>query len=217
VDAPSLTSTASDFAAEWAGPPGHPSVVVSYRGADDLAAGARNWQLAVSNGSSPCGSATADPPPVTIDIDKDCVKAGGTFAVGIDFTYFGAPAHFDVPVGGSAPTPVDPADVSFTAAWNADAAAPQVVLSYTGSAAPAELRPLDWTEVVTSSADPGVTCGSATANPAGGDVAVSVDLTACPPVDHGSTAAYRVEIAFTDPDYGKSGDYSYAVSGSPPS
>jgi hypothetical protein len=210
LDPPTLTTTASDFSAQWAGPPGKPTVVVSYHGADDFADGARDWQLSIGNGSADCGAADDNPPPATIEIDKSCVKAGGTFTVDIGFTYFGVPAHFDVPVGGTAPSPVDPAKISFSAAW--DATSPQVELTYSGTVAPPDLRPLDWSEIVTSSADPGVTCGSGTANPADGAIEVAVDLAACPPAG----ASYTVEISFTDPNYGQTGDYTYRVQGSPP-
>jgi hypothetical protein len=218
VDVPSLTSTAGDFAAMWSGTNGHPTVVVSYHGADDLGAGAANWQMTVSNGTSTCGSADGNPPPATIAVDNGCVQTGGTFTVGIDFSYFGvAHAHFDVPVGGDAPSPVDPAKISFTAAWNNDPALPQVDLTYTGSADLAQLAPLDWTETVTSSASPGVTCGRGTANPADSPPRIDVDLSACPSQVGNAAAVYTVEITFTDPDYGRTGDYTYQVQGSPPS
>ena len=219
LDPPSLTSTASDFDAQWGGSPGHPTVVVSYHGGDDLGDGARNWHIGVWDGDSGCGTADGNPPPVTIDVDKLCIKHGGTFTVAIDYTYFAlAHAHFDVPVGGTAPSPVDPADISFTANWNDNPALPQVDLTYTGSADLASIAPLDFTETVTSSSAPGVTCGSATDNPADAPPRIDVDLTTCPPTaTDGSTAVYTVTISFTDPNYGQTGNYAYTVQGTPPS
>jgi hypothetical protein len=219
IDPPSLTSTASDFTAQWAGTNGQPTVIVSYHGGDDLGGGARNWQMTLSNGSGPCGIATDNPPPATIDVDKSCIKQGGTFTVAIEYTYFLiSHAHFDVPVNGNAPSPIDPTTISFDAAWNTNAALPQVDLTYTGSAELAALAPLDWTEVVTSSVSPGVTCGSETDNPADSPPRINVDLTACPPLaaDGTTKAEYTVTIAFTDPNYGQTGNYPVTVQGDPP-
>lgn len=220
VDPPSLTSTASDFSAQWGGSNGRPTVVVSYSGGDDLPAGARNWSMSVSNGTATCGTATDNPPPATIDVDKNCVKSGGTFTVSIDYSYFLlSHAHFDVPVGGSAPSPVDPSQLSFTASWNTTPALPQVDVTYTGSAGQLPVMgTLSFTEVVTSSASPNVTCGSGTANPADSPPRIDVDLTACPPTaTDGTAATYTVTISFTDPNYGETGNYAITVAGTPPS
>jgi hypothetical protein len=219
LDPPSLTSTASDFDAQWGGSPSRPTVVVSYHGGDDLADGAHNWHLAVSNGDTTCGSVDDNPPPATIEVDKSCIKQGGTFTVTVDYTYFVlAHAHFEIPVGGTAPSPVDPANISFTAAWNDNPALPQVNVTYTGSESVASIAPLDFTEIVTSSSAPGVTCGTATDNPADAPPRIDVDLTACPPTaTDGSAAVYAVTISFTDPNYGQTGNYAYTVQGAPPS
>jgi hypothetical protein len=192
---------------------------VSYHGGDDLADGARNWQLAVSNGTSTCGSADDNPPPATIAVDKSCIKQGGAFTVSIDYSYFLlSHAHFEIPVGGAAPSPVDPAKISFSAAWNANPALPQVDLTYTGSEDLASIGPLNFTETVTSSSAPGVTCGSSTDNPADSAPRIDVDLTACPPTAADASAAvYTVTISFTDPNYGVTGNYPYTVQGAPPS
>jgi hypothetical protein len=174
--------------------------------------------MTVSNGSNDCGADNGDPPTATIDVDKNCVKAGGTFTVTIDYTYFIlAHAHFVVTVGGNAPTPVDPSKISFAAAWNSNAQLPQVDVTYTGSEPASALAPLAWTETVTSSGSPGVACGADDHdNPGDSSVRVDVDLTACPPTVNGAASVYTVEISFTDPNYGQTGDYKYTVAGTPP-
>jgi hypothetical protein len=219
IDAPSPTSTASDFDAQWGGSNGHPTVVVSYHGGDDLADGAHDWQLVVSNGTSTCGTVDDNPPPATIAVDKGCIQQGGTFTVDIDYSYFVlAHAHFEIPVGGAAPSPVDPTKISFSAAWNTDPAQPQVDVTYTGSQDLPAVAALDFTETVTSSSAPGVTCGSDTDNPADSPPRIDVDLTACPPTaTDGSAAIYTVTISFTDPNYGQTGNYPLTVQGTPPS
>jgi hypothetical protein len=218
VDPPSSTSTSGDFTAQWAGSTGRPQVVVSYHGGDDLS-GASNWRMEISNGSSSCGTGNGDPPPTTIDVDKSCIKDGGAFTVDIRYTYFIlSQAHFTVDVQGNAPQPVDPSKISFSAAWNDNPNLPQVDVTYTGSEDTASLAPLQWTETVTSSASPGVTCGGPDPdNPGSSSVRIDVDLTVCPPTDANNNAAvYTVEISFTDPNYGQTGDYTYIVQNSPP-
>ncbi|MDT4911137.1 MAG: hypothetical protein QOC66_265 [Pseudonocardiales bacterium] len=214
IPPPSLTSTDSDFTAQWAGTTGQPQIVVAYHGGDPLS-GASNWQMTVSNPSdSDCGSAT-DPPPTTIDVDKSCVKAGGPFTVDISYRYFVlGQAHFTVAVGGTAPQPVDPAKISFTAAWNTNPQLPQVDLTYTGSEDAASLAPLEWTETVKSGA---TVCATENDNPATSSARIDVDLTTCPPTaTDGTASVYTVDISFTDPNYGQTGTYSYTVMGTPP-
>jgi hypothetical protein len=219
IDAPSITTTANDFEAQWAGTTGHPSINLSYHGNDDLSSGARDWQMTVSRAGADCGELSNTPPPATIDVDKHCVADGsGSFTVHVAYTYFGADAAFDVPVAGSAPSPVDPSHVSFGAQWNASAAQPEIVVDYTGSEPLSTLQPLDWTEVVTSSAAPGVPCVVRHDNPADGPIHIADVLTTCPatPGLTGELPTYSVEISFTDPNYGRTGDYPTPVDGSPP-
>jgi hypothetical protein len=213
IPPPSLTSTESDFSAQWSGSNGQPQIVVSYHGGDPLS-GASDWQMSVGNGSgSSCGTA-ASAPPTTIDVDKSCVRAGGTFTVDITYRYFLlAQAHFVVTVGGNAPQPVDPTKISFSAAWNDNPQLPQVDLTYTGTEDPSSLSALSWTETVSSGT---TTCGTANDDPGNSTARITVDLTACPPTVDGKPAGYTVDISFTDPNYGQTGNYSYAVTGTPP-
>jgi len=164
------------------------------------------------------GGFPVTPPPATIDVDKSCIAQGGTFTLSIDYTYFViAHAHFDVVVTGTAPQPVDPTKISFTAAWNTNPDLPQVLLTYTGSEIIDSLAPLEWTEVVTSSVSPGVACATDNDNPADSSVRIDVNLVACPPTDtDGAAAVYTVKISFTDPNYGRTGEYTYTVAGTPP-
>jgi hypothetical protein len=213
IPPPSLTSTESDFSAQWAGSTGQPQVLVRYHGGDQLS-GASDWQMTVGNGSgATCGSATSAPP-ATIDVDKSCVRAGGTFTVDITYRYFLlAQAHFVVTVGGTAPQPVDPTKISFAAAWNDNPQLPQVDLTYTGTEDAASLAALSWTETVKSGT---TVCGTGNANPGTSSARITVDLSTCPPVVDAKPAVYIVDISFTDPNYGQTGNYSYTVSGSPP-
>ncbi|MDT4942823.1 MAG: hypothetical protein QOJ34_2912 [Pseudonocardiales bacterium] len=219
LDPPSITATADDFSAQWAGNQGHPTVIVSFHGADELS-GARDWQLTLTRGVDTCGSAAGDPLPVAIEVDKQCVSHGsGEFSVRVEYTYFGiAHAAYDVPVSGDAPEPVDPTKLSFTAQWNSNPLAPQIVLDYTGSEPAGVLAPLDWTEVVTSSALPGVVCASASDDPAAGTVRIPDVLVSCPATLglDGQLPIYSVEISFTDPNYDQTGDYPTPVTGVPP-
>jgi hypothetical protein len=216
IDPPSSTSTAGDFTAQWAGTTTDPQVVVSYHGSDDLSS-ASNWQITLTNGSTPdCGSVNKEPP-ATIVVDKDCVKAGGNFTVTVSYAYFLIPLKTTigpVPVQGTAPRPVDPTKISFSAAWNDNPALPQIDVTYTGSEDTASLAPLDFTETVTSG---GVTCAAENDNPATSSARIDIDLATCPPTDaNGDPSVYSIEIKFTDPNYGQTGDYTYQVSGKPP-
>ena len=123
-------------------------------------------------------------------------------------------AHFTVAVGGNAPQPVDPSKISFTAAWNDNPALPQVNLTYTGTEDASSLGALQWTETVTSGT---TVCGTGNDNPAGSSARINVDLTTCPPTAPDKTpSVYTVDISFTDPNYGQTGDYRYTVQGAPP-
>jgi hypothetical protein len=219
IDPPSITSTADDFQAQWSGTNGNPSVAVSYHGNDDLS-GARNWQLELTRGGDTCGATNGAPPPASIDVQKECVAQGaGPWSVHIEYDYFlVSHASFDVPVAGDAPTPVDPEELSFTAQWNDNPDAPQILIDYTGTQPPGPLAALDWTEVVTSSAAPGVACATEHDSPGAGTVRISDVLTACPatPDPAGALPTYSVDISFTDPNYGRTGDYPTPVSGTPP-
>lgn len=217
IPPPSLTTSAGDFDAAWGGSADHSTVVVTYHGGDDLS-GASDWRMTVSNGSTTCGAETGDPPPVTIDVDNGCVRAGSSDTVTIDYRYFGvADAHFVVSIGGTIPTPVDPTKISFSAAWNDDPKLPQVDVTYTGSEPASALSPLAWTETVTSSGSPGVACTATDdGNPGESSVRIDVDLTACPPTVDGAASVYTVHISFTDPNYRQTGEYRYPVTGPPP-
>jgi hypothetical protein len=219
IPPPSITATADDFQAQWAGDnPGHPSVVVSYHGDDDLS-GAHDWQLTLTRGGQTCGAATTAPP-VTLDVDTDCIAHGsGQYSVHVAYTYYGvAQASFDVPVSGAAPQPVDPSKLSFDAQWNASPAAPQVVIDYTGEEPAAALASLDWTEVVTSSGSPGVTCALEHVTPGDTPIRIADVLPTCPATagPPGQVPTYSVELSFTDPTYDQTGDYPTPVSGTPP-
>jgi hypothetical protein len=108
--------------------------------------------------------------------------------------------------------------LSFTAQWNDNPDAPQILIDYTGTQPPGPLAALDWTEVVTSSAAPGVACATEHDSPGAGTVRISDVLTACPatPDPAGALPTYSVDISFTDPNYGRTGDYPTPVSGTPP-
>src|SRR3954451_18585335 len=219
IDPPSITSTADDFQAQWGGTNENPTVVVTYHGSDDLS-GAHGWQLTLSRGGVGCGNAQNDAPPVTIDVDKSCIADGdGAYSVHIQYTYFlVSHAQFDVPVAGQAASAVDPSQLSFTAQWNDNPQMPQVLLDYTGSEPPNSLAPLDWTEMVTSTGSPGVVCASDHDTPGNATIRIADVLAACPAIagPDGELPSYSVEVSFTDPNYGQTGDYPTPVSGTPP-
>ena len=211
IDPPSLSSTAGDFQAQWSGSTGNPQIVVTYHGGDHLVL-ASNWTITATNGSTgDCGT-TNDAPTATITVDKSCVGQGGKFTVSISYDYILSHASFPgITVTGDAPQPVDPGNISFSASWSADQ--PAVNIQYTGSQPRSDLGPLTWTETVTSN---GKTCGSSNADPANGDPTVTVDFGACPVDDgKGNASTYTLHVTFTDPNYGKNGDYSPDIGGTP--
>jgi len=202
IDPPALTTTPGDFSAAWSDQStrGNPQIVVSYHGLDPLLlAFASDWSLIVSNngGATTCGS-SASKPTATITVDKACVKAGGTFTVTVSFTYFLSHPTYPVTVSGTAPQPVDPAQFSFTAAWNGTSGGtPQVQIVTTAGDPPA--ASLAWTETVTASTSPGIDCGSSTASPARatGSIRVGVARASCP--NQAGITTWSVTISYTDP------------------
>lgn len=220
VSPPSVTASDSDFHAQWTGSLGRPQVLVTYNGSDQLLF-ASNWTISVvltnPNGTVTCGS-TNSPPSTTVDVTKNCVRAGGTFTVSIAYHYLLSDPRFTVAVTGAAPQPVDPNKVDYSAVWNTDVTNPLVLLHYTGREDTSSFGTFTWSETVTSDLAPGVICGSSSA-PASGDVAVGVDLTKCLAMSaDGTTAAkYSIEVKFHDDNYGIDFDKTYLVDGTPPS
>ncbi|MDT4976978.1 MAG: hypothetical protein QOG98_2736, partial [Pseudonocardiales bacterium] len=225
IDPPSLTATGGDFAASWTtdSTRASPQIVVSYHGSDPLLLGfATDWSIVASNdgGATNCG-ASATKPSTTIAVAKACVTAGGTFTVDVTFHYFlSNPSFSKIPVTGTAPKPIVAGDFTFTAAWNGTSGGkPRVAITTTAGDPPSAA--LDWTEVVTSSTSPGVTCGGANATPAavGGSINVSVPRANCPvSVDPNNVTTWSVTISYHDPS-GVSPDHTYpaiAVSGVQP-
>jgi len=217
VDPPSLTATGGDFSAAWTSDStrGQPKILVSHRGTPLLFS--NTWSLVVSNnaGVTNCGSSSTEPP-TTIAVDKACVTAGGTFTVRITFNYFLSRGDFTVAVTGTAPTPVNPAQFTFTAAWGGTAAKPLV--NITTTAGDPSSAGLSWTEVVTANTSPGVFCGSSRATPATapGSIAVAVVRTTCPFI--AGQTVWAVTIGYTDPS-GVSPPHNYppiAVTGVEP-
>ena len=216
VDPPTITTTQNDFSAHWTGGYPDPQIAVSYSGLDQLAVFADSWQVTASNASSSDCNASADNsgPASTIAVKPTCVNAGSAFAVSISYTYLGQPQIFSISVQGNPPNPVTSSAVGFSAVWGGTALAPEVDLSYTGSAARSDLQNLNWTETVTSN---GATCGSATDNPGYGDPSIDVDYSACPVTDgNGDANTFTVTVTYTDPTYGGSGTYTPAIDGTPP-
>lgn len=217
IDLPLSTTNDHDFSAQWGGDYDDPSVSVSYTGNDPLAGLlADNWQIVASNGSSSnCGS-SANGPSTTLDIDPSCIDAGGPFAVSVSYNYLGSNHTFPVEVTGNPPNPVTADQVDFSAAWGGDATAPEVDLTYTGTADRSSLQNLDWTETVTSN---GATCETNDVAPGGGGtVAVPVDYSICPVTDaDGNPNTFTVSVSFHDPVYkNDGGPYTPAIDGDPP-
>ncbi|MEP7180195.1 MAG: hypothetical protein ABI775_14000, partial [Pseudonocardiales bacterium] len=218
IDPPTLTTTAGEFSAAWTTDSTrvNPQVVVSHHGTPLQFSS--NWSSVVSNnaGATNCGSSTSEPP-TTIRVSAACVAAGGAFTVHITFKYFLSNGDFTVAVTGTAPKPVDPAAFTFTAAWAGSPATPQVTITTTAGDPPS--AQLQWTEIVTSSTSPGITCGSANATPAaaGGAFPVTVVRSKCPTVGGQTPTVWSVSITYHDPS-GVSPDHTYtpAISGVEP-
>lgn len=215
VPASGPTTTPSDFSAQWGADPDHPSVTVTYSGQDPEAL-MTGWTLTVGNGdTADCGTSNSAPT-TTIDVAPSCVTAHGPFSVSIDYSYLVSKPHLDVPVTGTVPAPMDPTQISFSAAWGGDATTPTVDVTYEGTEDKSRLSAATWTETVTSPAYAGVTCGSDTKNPGFQVVSVPVDLTACPPGDVGGAhVTYTITISFTDV-YKQSASYQPPIDGDPP-
>jgi hypothetical protein len=230
IDVPSLTAGLDDFNATWnsSAAPGHPQVNVAYAGGDDkFLEHANNWQILISNdgGTTRCGASYSDlspsNPAVVIDVDRDCITAGGTFTAKIDFNFYGDHDTFTEPVAGSAPTPVDANQFNFTAEFTHPLPVigkPEVRVEYSGPYDQETLNSLRWDYAVTSDQSPGVECqikrdySAPGADGSGPDIAL--DYQRCPTVVNGTAAIYTLTVSFTDPNYGVTGTYS-AQAGSP--
>ncbi len=232
IDDPASTTTAQDFDAHWIADASltNPQLAVAYTGNDRLGLSS-NWSFVVHDGAGDvCSDVVHDVPtsPVSITVRSDCLAASN-FAVTASFQYFAQNVGpFTTPVAGTAPPPVDPLQIDFTASWNADAANPAVAVHYAGPYDQPTLATLTWTETVTSDASPGVVCGVSHAVPAHvADISVPVDLTACLPTTPGATpgpsgaptstpSTYTVTIHEDDPIFKTSHDWVRVVSGAPP-
>jgi hypothetical protein len=228
IDDPSSVTTAADFDAHWIADSllTNPQIAVSYNGNDRLEHSS-NWSMVVHDGAGDvCSDVVHDVPtsPVTITVAKSCVGAVN-WSVDISFQYFAQQKAFTganaINVSGTAPQPIDPTQIDFTASWNADPANPAVVVHYTGPYDQPALATLNWTETVTSN---GVQCGQAHTVPShAADITVSVDLTACPPGTAGPGGSgppapntYTVTIHEDDPNFGGSHDWQPEITGAPP-
>ena len=252
IPVPDLDTSADQFTANFVsgGVLAPPQVAVAFNGSDPLIASySANWnlqpQFADSSGTwVACGSPSAGNvarAPVTLSLNTPCYYAnhGAQWRVSVSFTYFGQAPNppYAVPVAGTAPAPVDPAAMSFTAAWSGSS----IAVTYSGPYSDSQLAQLNWTENVTSE---GTACGSFSQTPANGSpMMLSVDtVTQCPanvpngngpsgsggPPGGGGTsgsggspppntkpATYTVDVSFTDPNYGTTGHYTVTVSGAP--
>ena len=226
IDPPSLTAGPDDFHATWnsSASPGHPQVNASYSGGDDrFLRHASNWYTLISNdgGTTRCGASSAELSPATvIDISKDCVKAGGTFTATISFTFYKDRKTFTETVTGSAPTPVDPTKMSFTAEFvHPLLHRAEVRVHYHGDYDQETLSSLHWTYSITSDQSPGVECLQAGPHPDPYATGEGPDLDPvydrCPPTVNGTVAIYTLHVSFTDPNYGVTGGPYDAVAGSP--
>jgi len=228
IDPPTLLgSTGTDFAATWSqqGTRADPQIIVSYNNRDPLLLlSATDWSMIVFNGATACGTANVKPT-TTIHVPSSCAKAAGAFTVRITFAYFLAPppppGYYTVTVSGTAPPPIDATKLQFSASWSGSAVDPLVNIQYVQPQAYDQqtLNSLQWVETVTSN---GKTCGLASSAPSTGPggINVPVDYGTCPKsVTSGGTttqSTYAVEISFTDPNYGTTGDYKPVITGTHP-
>jgi hypothetical protein len=243
IPVPDLNTTADQFKANFVdtGILGQPRVAISYQGNNDLIGQfSGSWALQVQRsddsgatwtncGDSSNGNAAAAP--VTIVLPYSCYSRSASWQVTVDFTYFRqspSPAYL-VPVDKTtAPAPVDPASMSFSASWNGNS----VDLAYSGPYSQATLNQLNWTIQVHSSGSPGQVCNDGeqpdhdSPPRQNGTLPLPVDLTTCPAQTGGSTnppsppttSTYTITIHFKDPNYGTTGDYTVDnIDGTPPS
>ncbi|HEY3736054.1 MAG TPA: hypothetical protein VGL26_01310, partial [Jatrophihabitans sp.] len=120
---PDLATTASDFKASWSTTSdGSNAVSVSYTGSNALLLSkSTDWSVTVlGNGSTDCGTVTDNAPPVQVPVTGACIENNDAFTASVNFTYYGSPQNFSVPVSGNA-TRLDLAASDFTATWAADA------------------------------------------------------------------------------------------------
>ncbi len=188
---------------------------------------ASNWQTQISNdgGTTACGSSSgALTPGITVDVNRDCIKAGGTFTATISFTFYGDRHTFTETVSGSTP---DAGRRRLKFRFTADFYHPvlhraQVRVHYSGSyhqdvdrLAALELqhhlRPVTGGGVHTR-------CGPHPApdeHGSGPESRPGVRQSA-PPSSTAAIAVYTLHVSFTDPNYGVTGGPYDAVAGSRP-
>jgi hypothetical protein len=225
IDAPVYQPTSSDFTAAWLSQRA-PAVSVSTNNSLAQQFG-DNWQFQLSDGGNPdCGTVTGQAPPVAIPVSDACKSALSdsttTWTVSISFTFFGQPRATSAEVSGTAPQPIDPTRISFTGQWGSstDNGQNPIQITYQGTYDNSVLSSLTWSERVTSSASPDVTCASATTTPdANTPFTIDVDPATCPttpPPGSDTPPTFTVTISYDDPNYSTTHDYTITVGGTPP-
>jgi hypothetical protein len=232
---PDSVATADQFTAgfESGSGYGHLLLAVSYQSGSDklnslMQSHTDHWSIQVSNDNGAtfaCGSSSDNPSgsPAEINVPTSCAKGGAVWKVQVSFAFFGTTPSglpFGIPISSSSvPKPVDPTQISF------DASRPYgggyVHVDYNGPYDQGTLDALQWTETITSDQSPGVCNVGGSPNhdvPSVFATGFNIDLTACPEqVDGGAsgsgpvTANYTIEIQFTDPYYGTTGDYKVPI------
>ena len=133
-----------------------------------------------------CGSTTSAPTAI-IDVDPGCAGGTANWTVHITLQLLPQPSRLHRRcVRFTHQNRSIPHKINFTGVWDgtrAESASAGAVQRR--ATTPPRLKTLDWTETVTSSLAPGVTCGQNDAIPQadGTGPQVKVDLSACPPSD----------------------------------
>ncbi|MGH8959835.1 MAG: hypothetical protein ACRDWT_01290 [Jatrophihabitantaceae bacterium] len=235
IPVPTLDTTQDQFKANFVAQNlfGHPSMAVSFTANDadqkTRMEGATGWRISLSNDGGTtfaCGGTTASPvdAPVQFDVNTSCVQNATNWVVKIDFSYYSSPdpAYQVAVTAGNFPAPVDPAQMSFTVAYEQSALPGQAALvtTYHGPYPQSTLDLLQWTETITADSAPGV------CDPQGqpesqtpvslGSNTFQIDTGLCPttktPTSSGGTASpttYTIVIHFFDPVYKTAHDYTY--------
>ncbi|MGI8760184.1 MAG: fibronectin type III domain-containing protein [Jatrophihabitantaceae bacterium] len=231
IDAPVVGTSGGDFHAAWVQGSRTPAVTVSYGGADPTRLLWTGWSTTASfdGGATGCGSSGQNlvSQPATIVVPRQpasCIQnlAGAGWVATVHFTFLGTAKVYPVAVSGSAPAPLDPGKMQFTADWTQHVGAngdPRLRVRNAGQYDDATLATLQWSETVASSASPGAVCATSSQPPTQSGLPIDVDVTKCPTATAPGAppTVWTVTLAYTDPNTGAQHAFApQTIAGTPP-